>query len=44
MCFPASVVQNITNQSCHHFSVIFLKMSTFSYGHLFLVSILAADI
>ena len=37
--FPASVILNITNQSCHHFSVIFFKMCTFSYGHLFLVSI-----
>ena len=39
MYFPASVILNITNQSCHHFSVIFQKMCTFSYGHLFLVSI-----
>ena len=39
MCFPASVIQNITNQPCHHLSVIFIKMYTFSYGHLFLVSI-----
>ena len=37
--FPASVILNITNQSCHHFSVIFWKMCTFSYGHLFLLSI-----
>ena len=37
--FPASVFLNITNQSCHQFSVIFFKMCTFSYGHLFLVSI-----
>ena len=37
--FPASVILNITNQSCHRFSVIFLKMCTFSYGHLFLVSV-----
>ena len=37
--FPASVILNITNQSCHYFSVIFFKMCTFSYGHLFLVSI-----
>ena len=37
--FPASVILNITNQLCHHFSVIFWKMCTFSYGHLFLVSI-----
>ena len=37
--FPASFILNITNQSCHHFSVIFFKMCTFSYGHLFLVSI-----
>ena len=40
MCFPASVIVNITNQSQYqHFSVIFLMMCTFSYGHLFLVSI-----
>ena len=40
MCFSASVILNITNQSCHHFSVIFFfKMCTFTYGHLFLVSI-----
>ena len=36
---PASVILNTTNQSYHHFSVIFFKMCTFSYGHLFLVSI-----
>ena len=29
--FPASVILNITNQLCHHFSVIFWKMCTFSY-------------
>ena len=39
MCFPASVVLNITNQSSYHFSVIFFKMCTFSYGNLYLVSI-----
>ena len=40
MCFLASVIVNITNQSQYqHFSVIFLMMCTFSYGHLFLVSI-----
>ena len=39
MCFSASVVLNITNQSRHHFSMIFLMVCTFSYGHLFLVSI-----
>ena len=37
---PASFILNTTNQSYHHFSVIFFKMCTFSYGHLFLVSIL----
>ena len=36
--FPASVILNITNQSCH-FRVIFFKICTFFYGHLFLVSI-----
>ena len=39
MCFPASVIVNITNQSHHHSNVIFLMMCTFSYGNLFLVSI-----
>ena len=39
MNFSASVILNIKNQSRHCFSVIFLKMCTFSYGHLFLVSI-----
>ena len=37
--FPDSVILNITNQSHQHFSVIFLMMCTFSYGHLFLISI-----
>ena len=39
MFFPASVILNITNQSHHHFTVMFLMVCTFSYGHLFLVSI-----
>ena len=37
--FPASVILNITNKSHHHFSVIFLMMHIFFYGHWFLVSI-----
>ena len=37
--FPTSVILNITNQSCHHFSTILFKMCIFSYGHLFLASI-----
>ena len=37
--FPASVILNIINHLHQHFSVIFLKMWTFPYGHLFLVSI-----
>ena len=32
------VILNITNQLHHRFSEIFLKICTFSYGHLFLVS------
>ena len=32
---PASVTLNITNPSCHHFSVIFLMMCTFAYEQLF---------
>ena len=39
MFFPASVILNITNQSHHHLTVMFLMVCTFSYGHLFLVSI-----
>ena len=31
------LILNITYQSGHHLSVIFFKMWTFSYGHLFLV-------
>ena len=38
ICFPASIILNITNQSHHHFSLICLTMCTFSYGHLFLLS------
>ena len=37
--FPAAVILNIANQSRHQFSVSFLKICSFSYGHLFLVSI-----
>ena len=39
MCFPAFFILNITNQSHHHFIGVFLMVYTFSYGHLFLVSI-----
>ena len=37
--FPGSVILNITNRSCHHLSLIFLRCVLFSYGHLSLVSI-----
>ena len=44
--FPASVILNITNQSLHHLSVIFLMMCTFvAYGYLIsCIYLLAADI
>ena len=40
MCFSCFRHSKYHNKSCHHFSVIFfLKLCTFPYGHLFLVSI-----
>ena len=43
--FPASVILNITNQSCHHFSVIFFNdVYFFLWTAILSIYLLPADI
>ena len=44
MRFPASVILNITNQSCHHLSVIFEDVYFFLWSSIFSIYLLPADI